>query len=301
MTMNPSQPMASHSIHDTIERVSLNQLTPDLFRHEFQSQNKPVILTDAFNDSVPVNIESLNAHVGEMEVSVRVYGPERLKTPKAEWASYCEMRNMTVSEYCSLLVNGTAKRESIYLAMVEMGATPLRRVIGPGIDRIAEKTGLRRQLPNDVNVWVGPGGHVEPLHYDGQDGTLSQFRGTKRVSLFPPRVQEGLYPFEMSHGGLTPNFSQVYIDQPDFEKYPLLHSALSERRTVDLAEGETLYMPVGWWHEIEALGNDYICSVNRFWKVDPIWRYSQAPQAAYLFGMSHLFRMKYRLKSLFGR
>lgn len=301
MTMNPSQQIASHSIHDTIERVSLNQLTPDLFRHEFQSQNKPVILTDAFNDSVPVNIENLNALVGGMEVGVRVYGPERFKTPKAEWANYCEMRNMTVSEYCSLLVNGTAKRDSIYLAMVEMGATPLRRVVGPGIDRIAEKTGLRRQLPNDVNVWVGPGGHVEPLHYDGQDGTLSQFRGTKRVSLFPPRVQEGLYPFEMSHGGLTPNFSQVYIDQPDFDKFPLLHTALSERRTVELAEGETLYMPVGWWHEIEALGNDYICSVNRFWKVDPIWRYSQAPQAAYLYGLWCLFQMKYRLKTIFGR
>lgn len=301
MTMNLTQPIASRAIHNTIERVSLNQLTPDLFRHEFQSQNKPVILTDAFNDSVPVNMERLTTLVGEMEVVVRVYGPERFKTPKAEWANYCEMRSMTVSEYCSLLVNGTAKRDSIYLAMVEMGATPLRSVVGPGIDRIAEKTGLRRQLPNDVNVWVGPGGHVEPLHYDGQDGTLSQFRGTKRVSLFPPRVQEGLYPFEMSHGGLTPNFSQVYIDQPDFEKFPFLHTALTERRTLDLAEGETLYMPVGWWHEIEALGNDYICSVNRFWKVDPIWRYNQAPQAAYLYGMSHLLRMKYRLKSLFGR
>jgi lysine-specific demethylase 8/hypoxia-inducible factor 1-alpha inhibitor (HIF hydroxylase) len=299
--MNSLQQIASSSIHDTIERVSLNQLTPDLFRHEFQSQNKPVILTDAFNDSVPVNIENLISLVGEMEVGVRVYGPERFKTPKADWKNYCEIRMMTVSEYCSLLVNGTAKRDSIYLAMVDMGATPFRRVVGPGIDRIAEKTGLRRQLPNDVNVWVGPGGHVEPLHYDGQDGTLSQFRGTKRVSLFPPRVQKGLYPFEISQAGLTPNFSQVYIDQPDFNKFPLLHTSLAERRTLDLAEGETLYMPVGWWHEIEALGNDYICSVNRFWKVDPIWRYSQAPQAAYLYGMSHLFRMKHRLKNLLSR
>ncbi len=300
--MNNSQPRdIAHSNHDAIERVSLSYLTPDLFRHEFQSQNKPVILTDAFSDAVPVDAEKLMSFVGEMEVPVRVYGSERFITPKEEWKNYCEIRKMTVNDYCDLLLNGTAKRDSIYLAMVDMGATPFRRVIGPGIDRIAERTGLRRQLPNDVNVWVGPSGHVEPLHYDGQDGTLSQFRGTKRVSLFPPHVQEGLYPFEMSHGGLTPNFSQVYIDQPDFDKFPLMRSALPERRTLDLAEGETLYMPVGWWHEIEALGNDYICSVNRFWKVDPIWRYSQAPQAGYLYGMSYLFRMKHRLKGLFGR
>lgn len=299
--MNLSQPNSASDSHDSIERVSVHYLTPDLFHHEFQRHNKPVILTDAFSDSIPVDTEKLMSHVGSMEVPVRVYGPKRFTTPKAEWKSYCDIRKMSVSEYCNLLNNGSAKRDSIYLAMVDMGKTPFRRVVGPGIDLIAEKTGLRRQLPNDVNVWVGPGGHVEPLHYDGQDGTLSQFRGTKRISLFPPSVQEGLYPFEMSHGGLTPNFSQVYIDQPDFEKFPRLRAALSERRTLDLAEGETLYMPVGWWHEIEALGNDYICSVNRFWKVDPIWRYSQAPQAAYLYGMSHLFRMKHRIKRLLSR
>lgn len=289
-----------NSKHNSIERISVNYLSPEIFFNEFQRQNKPVILTDAFNDSVPVDAEKLMSLVGSMEVPVRVYGPERFNTPKAEWKNYCEIRQVTVTEYCELLKSGIAKRDSIYLAMIDMGKTPFRRVVGPGIDLIAEKTGLRRQFPNDVNVWVGPGGHVEPLHYDGQDGTLSQFRGTKRVSLFPPSVQEGLYPFEMSHGGLTPNFSQVYIDRPDFDRFPRLRAALAERRMVDLAEGETLYMPVGWWHEIEALGNDYICSVNRFWKVDPIWRYREAPQAAYLYGMSHLFRLKQRIKRLFN-
>jgi lysine-specific demethylase 8/hypoxia-inducible factor 1-alpha inhibitor (HIF hydroxylase) len=297
--MNHPQQFSSSS-SDSIERVSIHSVSPRLFYHEFQRQNKPVILTDAFNDNIPVDAEKLTSFVGEMEVSVRVYGPERFSTPKVEWKNYCEMRRMSVKEYCRLLRNGEAKRDSIYLAMVDMGATPFRQVVGPGIDLIAAKTGLRRQMPNDVNVWVGPGGHVEPLHYDGQDGTLSQFRGTKRVSLFPPSVQEGLYPFEMSHVGLRPNFSQVYIDKPDFEKHPLLRTALSERKTVELAEGETLYMPVGWWHEIEALGHDYICSVNRFWKVDPIWRYREAPQAGFLYGLAHLYQLKNKIKNSFS-
>ena len=51
------------------------------------------------------------------------------------------------------------------------------------------------------------------------------------------------------------------------------------------------------WHEIEALGHDYICSVNRFWKVDPIWRYRKAPQAAFLYGLSHLYQFKNKIKS----
>lgn len=298
--IHPKQSFAQ-ATHYSIERISVDYLTPELFYNEFQRQNKPVILTDAFNDSIPVDIDKLMSLVGDMVIPVRVYGPERFITPKAQWKSYCEIRHMTVSEYCDSLKNGVAKKESMYLAMIDMGKTSFRQVVGPGIDLIAAKTGLRRQPPNDVNVWVGPGGHVEPLHYDGQDGTLSQFRGTKRISLFPPSVQEGLYPFEMSHGGLTPNFSQVYIDRPDFDQFPRLRAALAERRVIDLNEGETLYMPVGWWHEIEALGNDYICSVNRFWKVDPIWRYKEAPQAAYLYGMSHLFRLKHRIKRLFSK
>jgi hypothetical protein len=104
----------------------------------------------------------------------------------------------------------------------------------------------------------------------------------------------------MSHVGLRPNFSQVYIDNPDFQKHPLLRTALAERRTVELSEGETLYMPVGWWHEIEALGHDYICSVNRFWKVDPIWRYHKAPQAGFLYGLAHLYQLKNKIQNSFS-
>lgn len=297
--MQHGQSMTALNV-DSIEKVSISNVTPCFFHHEFQRLNKPVILTDAFSDSVPVSADKLVSFVGDMQVSVRVYGAERFSTPKVEWMNYCEMRKMSVFEYCGLLRSGEAKRDCIYLAMVEMGATSFRKVVGPGIDLIAKKTGLRRHKSNDVNVWVGPGGHIEPLHFDGQDGTLSQFRGNKRVSLFPPSVQKGLYPFEMSHAGLRPNFSQVYIDLPDLEKYPLLRTALSKRITVDLAEGETLYMPVGWWHEIEALGHDYICSVNRFWKVDPIFRYRKAPHAAYLYGLSHLYHFKNKMKRSLG-
>lgn len=53
--------------------------------------------------------------------------------------NYCEMRKMSVFEYCGLLRSGEAKRDCIYLAMVEMGATSFRKVVGPGIDLIAKK------------------------------------------------------------------------------------------------------------------------------------------------------------------
>ena len=263
-----------------VPRVSVLDMTPSRFRHEFQLTNQPVVITHALDHAIPFDLDKLISLVGEIEVLIRIYGADRFSRAKTEWKSYCEMQSMPIAQYCQNLKDGSAKRDHMYLALVEMGHTALRSVVSPCLDLIAQKTGLRQHPKIDMNLWVGPGGHLEPLHFDGMDGTLSQFRGAKRVSLFSPQQTKNLYPFPFSQGKMPPTFSQPYIDQPDFTMYPLLSEALTHRKIIILAEGETLYMPVGWWHEIEAIETDYICSINRFWKVDPIWRFIQAPRAA---------------------
>ena len=266
----------------SVPRVSIHDLNPRRFFHEFKKWSKPVVITHALESALPVDIDKLIAHVGDIEVATREYGTERFSRPKTEWKSYCEMKQRTIAEYCELLKDGSARERHIYLALVEMGHTPLRKLIGPCIDLIEQNTGLKKHPAIDMNLWVGPCGHVEPLHFDGLDGTLSQFRGTKRVSLFSPSQTGKLYPFPLSDGKMPASFSQPYIDQPDFEKFPRLAQALEQRKVVVLAEGETLFMPVGWWHEIESLNEGYICSINRFWSVTPTWRYAMAPRAAFL-------------------
>ena len=264
-----------------VPRVSILDMTPARFKHAFQLPSQPVVITHALDSAIPLDIDKLVSLVGEIEVLTRMYGADRFSRPKTEWKSYCEMQSMRIAQYCQHLQDGSAKRDHMYLALVEMGHTALRTVVGPCLELIGQRTGLRQHPKIDMNLWVGPGGHLEPLHYDGMDGTLSQFRGAKRVSLFSPKQTKNLYPFPISHGKMPPTFSQPYIDQPDFAQYPRLAEALTHRKIIILAEGETLYMPVGWWHEIEALETDYICSINRFWKVDPIWRYAHAPKAAF--------------------
>jgi Cupin-like domain len=281
----------------SVPRVSIHDLNPKRFEQEFKIPGQPVVITEALESAIPLNLSKLVDVVGDVEVPVRVYGAERFSRPKTEWKSYCEMRLMSVAQYCSHIEDDSAKLEHMYLALVEMGHTALRSVVGPCIDLIARNTGLRQDFPNDINLWVGPGGHLEPLHHDGMDGTLSQFRGAKRVSLFSPKQTNNLYPFPISHGKMPPTFSQPYIDAPDFEQYPRLSEALKNRIVVILAEGETLFMPVGWWHEIEAIESDYICSVNRFWKVDPIWRYKQSPRAAMFQLISAYLQLKNKLFS----
>lgn len=279
-----------------IKRMSVHDMTPSRFRREFQLTGKPVVITGALEHAKPLDIEKLVSLVGDIQVMTRIYGEDRFTRPKTEWKSYCEMQSMTIAKYCEHLKDGSAKRDHMYLALIEMGQTALRSVVGPCLELIAKNTGLRQHPNIDMNLWVGPGGHLEPLHYDGMDGTLSQFRGAKRVSLFSPKQTKNLYPFPISNGKMPPTFSQPYIDQPDFVQYPKLAKALEHRHVIILAEGETLYMPVGWWHEIEAIETDYICSINRFWKVDPFWRYAQAPQTLAFQLIGKLMKLKQAFK-----
>lgn len=64
----------------------------------------------------------------------------------------------------------------------------------------------------------------------------------------------------------------VYPENPDFASFPKLKQALQHKQEVILNQGELLYIPAHWWHEVTALGDEMVCSVNRFWRVYPTSR-----------------------------
>lgn len=83
-----------------------------------------------------------------------------------------------------------------------------------------------------------------------------------------------LYPFPVSgllwHGlKRRASYSRVYPDRPDFVKFPKFQEAFRQRYEVILKQGDVLFIPVGWWYEVTALGEDIVCSINRFWSVLP--------------------------------
>src|SRR5690606_33405619 len=95
--------------------------------------------------------------------------------------------------------------------------------------------------------------------------------GAKRVRLLPPAETANLYPFPLLGGALRPWFSRADLDRPE-PRFPRLARARAAAEEVELAEGEALYIPAGWWHEVTALGGDYVISVNRFQRVRPLRR-----------------------------
>jgi len=85
---------------------------------------------------------------------------------------------------------------------------------------------------------------------------LNQIHGRKRIILFSPEQSKHLYhlPFTVS--------SHVNILNPDFEKHPALHHVKGQE--VMLMPGETLFIPRGYWHNIEYTDGGYSISLRSF-------------------------------------
>ncbi|KAI9493606.1 hypothetical protein BDB00DRAFT_883084 [Zychaea mexicana] len=115
-----------------------------------------------------------------------------------------------------------------------------------------------KEAPVDViqNAWFGPQGTVSPLHHDPYHNVLAQVVGSKYIRLYAPSETHCLYPYE----GIMSNTSQVDVEHPDFDSFPLL----KEAQFVDctLQAGELLYMPPKWWHYVRSLETSFSVS---FW------------------------------------
>lgn len=110
-----------------------------------------------------------------------------------------------------------------------------------------------------VNAWFGPCGTVSPLHYDPDHNFLCQVVGSKYIRLYDEEVSSLLYPHEQE---LLSNTSQVDVENPDLQAFPLFSSA--PYAEIILEPGNMLYLPPRMWHYVRSLSTSF--SVSFWWK-----------------------------------
>ncbi len=101
-------------------------------------------------------------------------------------------------------------------------------------------------------IWIGNRIKVQ-THYDLQYNVACCIAGRRRFTLFPPDQLPNLYPgpIEFTPSG-TP-ISMVPLTAPDLVKFPRYEEALRHAVEAELAPGDGIYIPYGWWHHVESL------------------------------------------------
>ncbi|KEY70997.1 hypothetical protein S7711_00833 [Stachybotrys chartarum IBT 7711] len=136
----------------------------------------------------------------------------------------------------------------------------------------------KNQPPADVpqlNAWFGPARTITPLHTDGYHNLLCQVVGTKYVRLYPPSATPRMRPRPPERGVDMSNTSELDVGVLEGWDPPPEHvdgEALAEMREglrgvgyweCVLAPGETLVIPIGWWHYVRSLSVSF--SVSFWW------------------------------------
>jgi hypothetical protein len=117
---------------------------------------------------------------------------------------------------------------------------------------------ISRDLLDEINVWMGNG--RTPMHFDGYDNLLAIVRGKKTVFLLEPKWFEDLYVRDFQ-------WSSVDITAPhrDYETFPRLR-AVPPPIEVSLNEGDMLYVPAHWMHDVSVPEGGFSISLNYWYR-----------------------------------
>ncbi|MDE1984669.1 MAG: cupin-like domain-containing protein [Gammaproteobacteria bacterium] len=183
------------------------------------------------------------------------YAPER--------SSYVPMR---FREFVRTVLANPAGSADYYLNLQtdKVLEPPLLQLLGDfGIPEYFKDLPLR-----SINVWMGnsPTDITTPLHHDFNDNLYVVVQGRKRFAVFPPSEAPHLYTrgrlqavepnglIRYANGMVMPHLSQVDILHPDRARFPAYTEAEKLRVDFTVNSGEMLFLPAGWFHQVNSGG-----------------------------------------------
>lgn len=112
-----------------------------------------------------------------------------------------------------------------------------------------------------INLWMSVNGSRSSTHYDPFHNLLCVVAGCKEVKLWPPSAAPELYPLPIF--GEASNHSGVDFANPNLTKYPRFRSAMESYQSVTLRAGDSLFLPEGWYHQVDS--EAVTIAVNLWW------------------------------------
>jgi len=215
----------------------------DEFIERYVCASRPLVLTDVTRDWPAMQRWSpadLKARFGHLEIEIQA---ERNADPRYEENKLKLRRQVRLGDFVDQVLAGGATNDYYMTANNEVLRRPefaplladigsLPAVCDPG------------QLARLSSFWFGPAGTNTPLHHDTLMLFHTQVVGRKRWRFISPLETPKLYNFS----GV---FSPIDIDKPDLARFPLF--AQAQVLEVIVEPGETVFLPLGWWHQVTSL------------------------------------------------
>lgn len=241
-----------------VSRVVAGELSEQRFLADYVALNRPVVVTGA--------LESWDiANKWTPAVLERRFGDQFVQV----YNNYFDLQTLTpLSEYFSQYF-GTPNREGSRALPYVRWYTKLRDVefcwADDSFAQLSNQWSLLSFMPDrdyllpytssDTRVspvtdhfpakglFISPRGARTSLHVDpwGSCAVLCQVYGHKRWYLYAPEEEKYL----------RNHFGVVDVTKPDYNKFPAFERA-QLTATCSLAPGEVIYVPHGWYHQVEC-------------------------------------------------
>jgi hypothetical protein len=218
-------------------------VSPDEFLDRYVCGSRPLVLTDVAHDWPAMKRWSpadLKARFGHLDIEIQA---ERDTDPRYEENKLLHRREMRLAAFVDKVLAGGPTNDYYMTANNEA----LRRPeFAPLLDDIGSLPAVcdRAELAHRSSFWFGPAGTNTPLHHDTLMLFHTQVVGRKRWRFISPLESAKLYNFNNV-------FSPIDIDRPDLARYPLF--AQAKVLEVIVEPGETVFLPLGWWHQVTSL------------------------------------------------
>lgn len=213
-------------------------VSEDEFIHRYVRGCRPVVLTGhtqgwpAMQRWSPAD---LKARFGHLEVEIQA---ERKANPRYEEDKMAPSRIVRLGDFVDQVMLGGETNDYYLTANNEA----LRRPeLAPLLDDIGSLPPCcnRAELAERSSFWFGPAGTVTPLHHDTLMLFHTQVVGRKRWRLISPLQGPRLY-------------NSIGVFSPiDLKQFPLFEGVRVLEVVVE--QGETMFLPLGWWHQVRAL------------------------------------------------
>ena len=238
--------------YKTIERRT--SVETEEFLERYVRGCRPVVLTGIAADWPALKKwtpEYFKAKFGHVTVEVQA---GRSFNPRYELEKHRHSRHMQMSEFVEMVENEHSDNDC-YLtanndALGQAALAPLLQDVG-SVPAFCD----RAKLAGSSFLWFGPRGTVTPLHHDTVMLLHTQVFGRKRWRFVSPLQTPCLYNF-------LSVFSPVDLENPDLAKWP--RAADAQILETEVGPGETVFLPLGWWHHVTSLETSVSLSYSGF-------------------------------------